>query len=336
VVDEPGQIPRLRAGERRDDADVQGTPVQRGQALLDGPAGQFVAEREPVGADLQHTLLLGLGQDVEPLAEQLTGQPELDGRGHDGQLLDGGAARRIEPADPGQHRVRHGGRHGDPRRGQGLGDVERVPAGQGVQRCGVVAAARGETGDGGRRQGGQGEPVHGRRGERAEDPAQGMRGRHLLVAEGQHQHRGQVGEAAGDVPEHVERGVVGPVQVFDDQHGGAPRGELGDGRTGDRVRLVAGDRRGECAGGTGGGFAQRPERSRAQQVVAGAGEDAHAVAQRRSQGSNDAGLADAGLAGDERRAAPAGARGRLEQDVQHRAPLQQRGPPTARVPARSR
>jgi len=165
-----------------------------------------------------------------------------------------------------------------------------------------------------------------------------VRGRHLLVAEGQHQHRGQVGEAAGDVPEHVERGVVGPVQVFDDQHGGAPRGEFGDGRTGDRVRLVAGDRRGECAGGTGSGFAQRPERSRAQQVVAGAGEHAHAVVQRGPQRTNHAGLADPGLAGDDRGATPAGGRrrDRIEQVVQHRTPLQQRVPPAARVPARFR
>ena len=93
-MDEPRQVPGLRLGERRDHPAVQRAPAQRGQALLDGAAGQLVAEREAVVADLQHALLLGLGQRVEPRAEQLPGQAELDGRGHDGQLLDRVAARR--------------------------------------------------------------------------------------------------------------------------------------------------------------------------------------------------------------------------------------------------
>ena len=165
-----------------------------------------------------------------------------------------------------------------------------------------------------------------------------MRGRQLLVAEGQHQQRRQVREPAGDVPEDVQRGVVGPVQVFDDQHGGPPRGQLGHGRAGHRVRLIAGERRGERAAGFRGRLEQRPERARAQQVVAGAGEHAHAVVQRGPQRTNHAGLADPGLAGDDRGAAPAGGRrrDRIEQVVQHRTPLQQRGPPAARVPARFR
>ena len=180
--------------------------------------------------------------------------------------------------------------------------------------------------------------MHGRRGERPENAAHGVRGRHLLVAEGQHQQRRQVGEPAGDVPEDVQRGVVGPVQVFDDQHGGPPCGEFGDGRAGNRVRLLVGERRGERAGGSRDGLAQRPERAGAQQVVAGAAEHAYAVVQRRPQGTNHAGLADPGLAGDERGAASTGTRrrDRLEQVVQHRTPLQQRGPPAARVPARFR
>ena len=110
-MDQPRQVARLRLGERLDHPAVQRAPVQRGHALLDGAAGQLVPEREAVGADLQHALLLGRGQRVEPVAEQLVGQPELDGRGHHGQLLDGGAARRVEPADPGEHRVGDGGRH---------------------------------------------------------------------------------------------------------------------------------------------------------------------------------------------------------------------------------
>ena len=142
VVHEPGEVARTPPRAAPRPPAVQGAPAQRGEALLDGAAGQLVAEREAVVADLQHALLLGLGQRVEPVAEQLPGQLELDGRGHDGQLLDRVAARRVEPADPGQHGVGDGGRHGDPRRGERLGDVERVAAGQGVQRGGVAPAAR--------------------------------------------------------------------------------------------------------------------------------------------------------------------------------------------------
>ena len=43
-----------------------------------------------------------------------------------------------------------------------------------------------------------------------------------LVAVGEHEHRGQVVDPAREEPQHVERGLVGPVHVLHDEHG-APR-----------------------------------------------------------------------------------------------------------------
>ena len=165
--------------------------------------------------------------------------------------------------------------------------------------------------------------------------------RHLVVAVGQHQERGQVGEPAADVAEHVQRGVVRPVQVFDDEHRRPPRGELGNGGGGHRIGLpvaAAGERCGQRPGGAGRRLAQGPECARAQQVVAGPGEHAHTVVERRPQGADHAGLPDPGLAGEDRGAAVAGGgrRDRAEQDVHHRFPFEQRGPSTARVPGRTR
>jgi hypothetical protein len=288
-----------------------------------------VTEREAVLADLQDPLFLGGGQGVEPLAEQLLGQPELDGRGHHRQLLDGGAAGGVEPVDPGQHGIGHGGRDGDAGGRECLGDVERVATGERVQRGGVPTAAFGEPGHRVRRERLQGQPVHRGRRECPEHPPQGMCRRDLLVTEGQHQQRGQVDEPARDVVQHVQGRIVGPVQVLDDENGRAPRGELGDRGPRHRVGLTARECRRERAVCALGGLAQGAERSRAQQVVAGSDEHAHAVVQLGAQNPHDARLADPGLAGDERGAAPPGG-GRADrraQDRQDRPPLAQVGLP---------
>ena len=69
------------------------------------------------------------------------------------------------------------------------------------------------------------EPVHRAAGERAEQPVQRV-ARIELVAHGQDEHRADRLDAARRVAEHVERGVVGPVDVLDDEHGRALLGEL--------------------------------------------------------------------------------------------------------------
>ena len=63
----------------------------------------------------------------------------------------------------------------------------------------------------------------------------GMVAGQLVVAVGQHEHGRQLGDPAGQVPQHVQRGLVGPVHVLDDQHGRVP-GPVQLGRAARRAR----------------------------------------------------------------------------------------------------
>ena len=110
--------------------------------------------------------------------------------------------------------------------GQHLGDEERVAAGRARQHgAGVhaVAAASSPTAAG--RQRPQRQPPHRRRGRPASDQAQSGAGAQLVVAVGEHQHARQLRDPPGQVAQHVQGGVVGPVHVLDHQHG-RPAGEL--------------------------------------------------------------------------------------------------------------
>ena len=62
--------------------------------------------------------------------------------------------------------------------------------------------------------------------EHAEEAAERVSGVDLVVPAGQNQHRAERRDPPGGVAEHVERGVVGPVDVLDDEHGRGLGGEL--------------------------------------------------------------------------------------------------------------
>ena len=78
-----------------------------------------------------------------------------------------------------------------------------------------------------------------------------------VVAEGDHEHRREGVDPAGDEAEHVQRGVVGAVRVLDQQRGDAGAGELLQRRREDVGCLVEVQR-----------VAQRPEGARRQVVAA--------------------------------------------------------------------
>ena len=110
------------------DRGVELLAAQRGQALLDRPAGELVPECEAVGADLEHAGLLGLGERVQAAAEQSHRQRHLDVRRHDRQLVERVATLRPEPADAREHGLEHAHGHVVGRRRERLRDEERVPA----------------------------------------------------------------------------------------------------------------------------------------------------------------------------------------------------------------
>ncbi len=324
VVHDPVQV-GSRAGEQRaQHGRVQPAAAQHRQAGLDRAAGQLVPEGHPGRPDLQHAAPLGLLQHVHPAGQQRLDQLEPDQRRHHGELLHGRAGRLGQLPEPGHDGVADGARHLAGRRGQRLGDEERVPAGQRVHLGRAVRVA-GQLGHRRRRQRLRAQPA--RAGQLAEQGAQRMARLEVTRAQRQHQQAVPVADAPGQVPQQVEGGVVGPVHVLHREHGHRRPVQLGDGRGEHPLGPTGPDRRGQRPGGVDGRVAQRPERAAGAQVVAAPDEGAHAPVERRQERPQQAGLADAGLALDQHHAAvPGPGRGdRLEQRVDQRRPLQDRG-----------
>jgi hypothetical protein len=126
---------------------------------------------------------------------------------------------------------------------------------------------------------------------------QRIAGVNLVVAAGQHDQRAGLLDPPGGVAEHVERRVVGPVEILDHEHGGRPCGELLEQAAEHRVhRLPVGQRGGERALAAGGRVAQRAERARRHQVVAGGEQHARPHAHVGGEGAHQGRLADPRLA----------------------------------------
>jgi hypothetical protein len=106
VVHDPGQVQLITGEQRREHPLVEPHPLARRTCLHDGVAGQFVPETHRVGAHLQDSAALGLGQPGQ-LAQHRASQPQLDPRRHNGQLLKGPLRRRVQLSDPRQHGVHH-------------------------------------------------------------------------------------------------------------------------------------------------------------------------------------------------------------------------------------
>ena len=147
-----------------------------------------------------------------------------------------------------------------------------------------------------------------------------------LVAGRQDEDRADGLDAARRVAEHVERGVVGPVDVLDDEDGRALLGQLLQQRGEDAIdRALVGQRGRQRAAAPGRRVVQRPQRARRDEVVARRHEDPRLGAQALDQRAHEARLADARLAGDQRRrAAPLRALGhRADEDLELCVALEQ-------------
>ena len=156
------------------------------------------------------------------------------------------ASRQAGPRRPhaGEHRLDDRGGDDVGRGGQHLGDEERVAAGDAVHGAGVGAGARGQAPHRRARQRRQRQPAHRAPGQGAQQALQRMRRAELVVAEGQDEHRGHRLDPPRQVAEHVERRVVGPVDVLDDERRRRRGRELGQDRGVDVVdRPAVGERR---------------------------------------------------------------------------------------------
>ena len=132
------------------------------------------------------------------------------------------------------------------------------------------------------------------RGEGAERPAHlGPVGERVGAA-GEDQAAARGGEPAREQRQQVERGVVGPVDVLDDDRGRAAGAERLQQRVEHRLARAALQRAGERPGGRAGDVVDRAERTRDAERVARAVERAHLA--RAEHGADQRGLADPGLA----------------------------------------
>ena len=210
---------------------------------------------------------------------------------------------------------------------QDLGHVERVSAGQLVQRGGLQVAAAGQLLHRAGGQGGQADPPGGALpGELAQRDPQLIVRRQVVVAEGDDEQDPGLAQPAAGEPEQVHGRLVGPVDVLHHHHVQRPRPadlaqqcaeELIPARP--AVAQIQ-----QFAAQLVGQVVQRPERARGEQAVAGAPGPA-GIAQIALEPFEQRGLADARLPADDDQAPVAvPGLGRVAgQQGQRRLPLQQ-------------
>ena len=273
VVHETGEVrggraPGLQEGER---TAVQLGPRRRAEGGLDDEAGQLVAEREPVGTGDEQPVGDTVVDGPGVRARQHAQQRRLDPRRDDRRRIEGGPRRGGQARRPPEDGVAHGG--GDRRRGRGedLGHEEGVARRDSVHRGRVDMPPPGQLGDRVDRQRVQHHAAGGAvGGQVAEHGPQRVRGTDLVVAVGEHDHDRVIADAPRQEPHEIQRRLVGPVDVLeDDDHrasGGAQRVEGGLEQLAARCVLV--EEVGDRSPDGGGDVRQRTEGSRGGEGVA--------------------------------------------------------------------
>jgi hypothetical protein len=288
----------VRGQERAEDIRVK--PPSRGgrDGSAHGVPGELVAEANVPFVQLEQLPALGLLGRRGP-----AGHHGVEDRGahavrHHRHELHQAPRVLVQPRDAGQDRVRDGWRGlGGVARREQLGHVERVAAGRRVDLVRVLTRERGDGVAGQGKQLDQGRVL---RPDRAERRVERMTGRGLARAVRRHEQGGQGADAPAQHGQRVERGVVGPVHVLEHQHRRPRRSlELLDQQVVDLVRRRAGRQRVREAGRDAAReIAERPQRARDRQVVAGARENARAAVEIVQEAPHQGGLPDPGLAAD--------------------------------------
>jgi hypothetical protein len=143
----------------------------------------------------------------------------LEAGGHDGQEFADPAGVVVKAIKDGQDRILDIIRDPWAVAGKDLVDVKGVAAGDSIDVFAAVAAGFGEVFDGASRE--RGELDAGKRMWRqlSEQLFQGMSGVDLFVAPGEDEEAAEAGYAAGQEFDEVDRGFVGPVDIFEYEEG---------------------------------------------------------------------------------------------------------------------
>ena len=334
VEGQPGVVVAAEAAEGLEDPGLYLDAAVRGDGVLHGEPGDLVAElrrravpgEQPGGEQVIDGRRRGAGDRLQ--------QAELDAGADQRGRVQHVAGAGVQPGHPGQDHV--------PGRGRDLthpglhhfGHVERVPAGQPVQRGRFQPAAGGQHRRRARGQRGEADPPDRPLGGQVPqgNAERIVRGQPFIPVGRDEQHGG-VPDPPAQKPQQVDGGLIGPVDILHDQHVQLIRlADLAQQGTEEvlarRVRPAEVE---ELTAQLGRDIKQGPERPRGEQAVAGPPEPGrlrqvplHLLDQRR--------LAHARLAGHEHQPALglpglpriAGQRGQL------RLPFQQhpRHPPT--------
>jgi hypothetical protein len=312
VVDDARQVGIPPPNQGLQHPPVQRHPPRHRHRVRHRPPGQLVPERHRGRRHHQQAALLGRRQRGQPTRHQHLDQPPLHrGRDH-GQLLQRILGGRVQATHPPEHRIHDRGRNtlalpG----GQHLGDEKRVPRRHGEHVVGVDPAGRAQPPDRVLRQVPQPQPADPARGRRLpEELLERVVAGQLVVAVGQHQHSRQLGDPAGQVAQHVQGGLVGPVHVLHHQDGRVPGPvQLGPQRSQHRVPLATlGQHPGQPGADLADQVTERPKSPRRAQIVAVADQQTPLGRQQPPDRPDQARLADARLPGDEHQPTLAGRR----------------------------
>ena len=300
----------MRAGAERaqggEDAGVVRAAADGGDTVERRLPGDLVAEAQVAGRrGLQDALRGEVCDQVACRARrELVDQGGGHGGGDDADQFQQVARGGIEPGLARGDGLAHGGRRGGAvtrMRRDDFADLEGV-AGGGLEQplAGEALRAR--------------HLAHGFRGQRGQCDlgaagvrqvgdrlAEGMVLAGLVAPEGDHQQHGQQRDPPAEEAEQVERGMVGPVQVFPDQQEGAlPVAERVQQGGEEGLAVCPGaDQRVDIGAEHPGHVLHRAERAGREQRVAAAEGGAPGVRRRRLEPADQRGLADAGFAGDE-------------------------------------
>jgi hypothetical protein len=253
---------------------MEGDAAVRWQRDLHGHAGELMPEGHAGGGRGQYPRGEAFLDAVHgPRFERLQ-EAEVGLRRDDRYRLDHASGSGRQPGRPGEHSILDSLRESAATRREHLADEERIAAGVVIQLGRVDAVRRGQLGHSASRQRGEAQPDNARPGRQlADEYPEPVRPVDLVVAVGaDRQHRDGL-QAARQQPDDVQRRVVGPVQVLQDQDRGAARAQFVEQARRDLVRPgAAGDHIVE-ASAKGSDVEEWAEWVRCGEGVAGAGQD---------------------------------------------------------------
>ncbi len=303
VVREPREVrrPVRRRAQQGESPRVELDPPARSERVLDREPGQLVAERRGSVRHRDHSRGRAVVEAFEGVAGERFEQPQLGVGRHDREGLEQLPRTRVEHGSAREHGVADGGRDASGACGEHLDDEERIAAGRAIQRLRVDAVRLRQGGYRVLRKRSDREAAREPAGRQlAQDDPERMLRVDLAVAVADDHERGNRLDTASEQPEDVERRLVRPVRVLEDEDGARLRRELVRQRRRQLVRHRARlDGRPKLAADVVGDRQHRTERARREQRVAASPEHAHLGFVALPEPPHDRRLPDARLAAEQ-------------------------------------